>query len=101
VTTLKATEAKGIWENMQGLIGKRKFTPMLFQTRFGIHTFGMLVPIDVIVLDKNNQIVAVKKNLKPFRIFLWNPKYSKIIELPENTIKNLNLTVGERVKIVL
>jgi uncharacterized protein len=101
VKTLKVIEAKGIWENIVGLIGKRKLNPMLFHTRFGIHTFGMIVPIDVIILDNTNRIMAIKKKLKPGRIFLWNPKYGIVIELPEHTIDRLKLFVGETVHIVL
>ncbi len=60
---------------------------MLFYTRWGIHTFGMKYPIDIIVLDNQQKIIQIKYDLKPNRIFFWNPKYSSIIELPTELTK--------------
>lgn len=37
-----------------------------------IHTFFCKFPIDVILLDKNNYIIDIKYNLKPWRIFFFN-----------------------------
>jgi uncharacterized protein len=99
VKTIPVIQAKGILAQMRGLIGYPKAIPMLFKTRFGIHTFGMGFPIDVIVLDKNKTIVAVKPSLKPNHIYLWNPKYPQIIELPENSINKMELHIGESISI--
>jgi uncharacterized membrane protein (UPF0127 family) len=82
------------WEKVQGLIGK-KITPISFSTRYGIHTFGMQKPIDVLVLDKHNTVVAMYNQLKPNRIFFWNPRYTRIIELPEGTIQQKKIHKGE------
>jgi len=69
---------------------------MLLKTHFGIHTFGMGYPIDVLVLDKKNNVAAMKKNVKPNRIFLWNPKFQTVIELPAGTIKKTKTQLQDK-----
>jgi uncharacterized membrane protein (UPF0127 family) len=75
-----------------GLLNQPPETAMLFKTRWGIHTFGMKHPLDIIVLNNNMKIVKIKKNLKPNRLFFWNPFYCLIIEIPPNqkTIIKIN-----------
>lgn len=81
------TEATSWKQKICGLTLSTKPSALCFKTRFGIHTFGMRFPIDVIILDSHNQVVRIKTNLQPNRIFLWNPKYSKVLELPPGTIQ--------------
>lgn len=67
---------------------------LFFETRFGVHSFFVKAPIDIIVLDKDKKVVKIKKSLLPKRIFLWNPKYFLILELPKDSIEKLKLKVG-------
>ncbi len=67
---------------------------LFFKTRFGVHSFFVKTPIDIIVLGKNRRVVRIKKSLLPKRIFLWNPKYFLILELPKGSIEKLKLKVG-------
>ena len=85
-------------EKISGLIG-RKQKVVVFKTRFGIHTFLLKSPIDVIVLDKYSKAVILKCSLKPNRIFLWNIKYDTVIELPENYIKNSKTELNDFLKV--
>lgn len=82
-----------------GVIGAKKITPTYFTTRFGIHTFGVLQPIDVLVLDEGNCVVAVKERLLPNRIFFWRPKYFHVVELPSETIRKKKITIGETISL--
>ncbi len=82
-----AIEAASWREKVNGLLLYDTPRTIIFRTHFGIHTFGMKYPIDAIVLNKQKQVVALKKHLKPNRIFLWNPKYSFVIELPTGSIE--------------
>ncbi len=93
---LQVTEAKGLWEKGIGLISKTP-TPMLLRTRWGIHTFGMKYPIDVVVLNKKMHVVACKKALKPWQIYMWNPIYTTIIELPEHSLHTYQIAVGDKI----
>lgn len=87
MTTISVKKAKNLREKISGLIGKKKPESLMIKTHFGIHTFGLKFPIDALILDKNNKVVALKKNLKPNRIFVWNPLYEKVLELPTGTIE--------------
>lgn len=80
ITVKHATTWK---DKIVGLIGKKKIVPLYFETRWGLHTFGVKEPIDIVILDTNGKIQVLKENLKPNRIFLWNPKYKRVIELPQ------------------
>lgn len=97
---VKTHVAHSLQEKSLGLIGHQKPIPFLFQTRFGIHTFFLKFPIDVVVLDKNNRVMKLQQNLVPNRIFVWNPKYDKVLEMPEGTVKRLHLTQGSCVNMV-
>lgn len=98
---LTVKQTKNHVEKIRGLIGEKKPYPLLLNTRFGIHTFFLKFPIDVIILDKNNVVKTYKKNLMPYRIFLWNPLYNKVIELPTGTIKKYTIQVEKPLKLTL
>lgn len=85
--TISVKEAKNLKDKMQGLIGKDIPQALLIKTHFGIHTFGLKFPIDVLILNKKNEVVAIKKKLQPKRIFIWNPMHEKVLELPSGMIE--------------
>jgi len=82
-----------------GLIGARKASAYILKTRFGIHTFGLLFPIDVLILDKENKVGVLKENLKPLRIFMWRPHLNTVLELPQGTIKKSSTEIGDKLSI--
>lgn len=89
-------EAKGIIDSLLGLLKKSNSCCLLFKTRFGIHTFFLKQPIDVLILDNNFQVVKIKENLKPNRVFFWNPRYYFILELPGGVVKKTNTGFGDK-----
>lgn len=97
--TEHAIQTKNVFEKAVGLIGKEPQT-LILRTHFGIHTFGMTYPIDVLVLDKHHSVVAIKKSLKPNRIFLWNPRYDFVIELPKGTIARSKTKIGDTLSVI-
>lgn len=61
-----------------------------------IHTFFMRKPIDVIMTDKNYNILYIFNNLKPYKIILPKRNVYYTFELPINKFKfnkNENLKV--------
>ena len=82
-------------DRLLGLLKKSNPKTLIFKTRFGIHTFFLKEPIDVIVLDKNLKVVKLKQNLKPNQLFFWNPKYYWVIELPNKKIKS-KIEIGDK-----
>ncbi len=83
-----------------GLLKYKTPVAMLLRTRYGIHTFGMRYAIDVVILDKANRVVALKENLKPNSIFIWNWKYDTVLELPAGTIKKTNVKINDVIKFI-
>jgi len=81
-----------------GLLKYKKPHAMLLKTHFGIHTFGMKYAIDVLILDSQNKVITVKKNLQPNNIFLWNPKYETVLELPAGTLSKTKTEKGNIIK---
>lgn len=96
---LRVRKLKGISKSV-GLIGKKEAYPVMLTTRFGIHTFGLKFPIDVLILDKNNMVVCLHENLKPNRIFLWNPRYEKVLELPKGFIGKNKIKEGDKPNLI-
>lgn len=84
-------------EKTRGLIGANPVYPVYFTTRWGIHTFGLICPIDVIILDNNFQVMKVIHNLLPNRIFLWNPTHRHVVELPAGWIKRKRIKTGTKI----
>ena len=46
-----------------------------------VHTFGMARSIDVYFLSKKNEVLAIRKNLKPNRFSPYQPGTHSILEL--------------------
>lgn len=97
--TLRVRLLKGFLDKTIGLLGSVKVDPVYFMTRFGIHTFGMKFPLDVMVLDRNNRVVKITRNLKPNRFFFWPPSYNRVVELPAGTVKKLRVKKGDKIKL--
>lgn len=97
--TIKVIEAKSLWAKAKGLLETTQPYSLLLKTRWGIHTFGMKYPIDVVILDDLHRIVKLKHNLRPNRIFLWNPKYETVVELPAGFVEKNNLKIGKRISL--
>lgn len=94
---LKVKTLKSLKDKSLGLIGKKYAYPVAFKTRFGIHTFGLKFPIDVLILNSKNRVVLAKKEMKPNRMFVWPLKYDTVVELPEGEIERLKINTGNHI----
>lgn len=94
---IKVKELKTWKEKMMGLLFKKEPKAVLMKTRFGIHTFGMRFPLDILVLDNEQKVVKLKESLKPNRIFMWHPLFDTILELPEKTIQREKIQHGSHI----
>ncbi|HVT01689.1 MAG TPA: DUF192 domain-containing protein [Patescibacteria group bacterium] len=88
-------KANSLIDKSVGMISRDNSEGIIFKTRFGIHTFFMRNPIDVIILDNKN-IVKKIKTIYPWNVFFWNPKFYQVIELPKDTISNTKTEVGDK-----
>jgi hypothetical protein len=62
----------------------------------GIHTIGLLTPIDLIYLDATHRVIHLVEHLSPFRIAPFLLKSSSVLELPPHTIYSSQTHVGDQ-----
>ena len=65
----------------------------------GIHTFGLLFPIDVIYLDSECRVIHLIENLGPSRFGAIRRRCDSVLELPAGAIFNSGTQVGDRLLI--
>jgi uncharacterized membrane protein (UPF0127 family) len=99
--SLRVKKLAGLTERSVGLLNAKAPYPVFLETRFGIHTFGLKFPIDILVLDANNHVVKIAEQTTPHRIVVWNPKYKKVIELPSGEIRKRSITTGTTIKLIV
>jgi uncharacterized protein len=105
--TFLATEvrlADTYWSRLVGLLGKTKrwVRPgrgLWIVPSCGVHTIGMLFPIDVIFLDKESRVVHVQEYVRPFRISSVCLKAASVLEVPVYTIHRSGTQIGDRLEI--
>lgn len=72
------------FKKLMGLMFKKNFNyGLCFKKCNSIHTFFMFKKIDVIMTDKNNKVLYIFNELKPYRIILPQKKVYYTYELPE------------------
>lgn len=99
VLSKNAKIAVSFLDRLLGLLDQRNPRFLIFQTRFGIHTFLMADPIDVILLDDRQKIVKSKRGLRPNRLFVYKPRYKTVIEMPAGTIDKYRIAINDKISI--
>lgn len=98
--TIRVTRLTTTLQKTIGLLGKKQPESVLFETRFGIHTFGMQFPIDVVILSDTYRVEKFHQGLMPNRIFVWNPRYRYVLELPSGKINALHIHLGDKLRLI-
>lgn len=98
VISIRARHLKG-FAKTKGLIGK-KILPVYFTTRFGIHTFFLKEPIDVLILNSRGVVRIVRKTLYPNSIFFWPPTFGTVVELPQGTVRRMKIREGTSIRLI-
>lgn len=84
--------------SLKGLLGKRKLKNdegIWVIPSQGIHTIGVLFPIDVIYLDANRKVIHLVEHLRPFRLGPIKVGCESVLELPVRTIYASHTQVGD------
>ena len=63
--------------------------------RISVTMFFVFFPIDIVFLDKNNKIIEIKENFKPFTNYTCNTKAFAFIELESGAVKKYGLKLEE------
>mgnify|MGYP002822069941 CR=1 FL=1 len=62
-----------------------------------LHMFFVFYPIDVLWLNKDRQVVQMKKRFRPFTLIARSQPSCYVLELPSNTIDKTNTEIGDTI----
>jgi len=87
-------------QRLVGLMGRKSLGRdeglLLTKAAGGVHTCFMRFAIDVAYLDERGQVIAVKENMKPWRIWVVRDKNALMaLELPAGRLKETATEVGD------
>lgn len=94
---------KSFFQRFLGLMGKRTIAPstlFVLEPCSSIHTFWMRVPLDVLFLDENWQVLAIYWNVQPGKILSHKGAF-RVIECDVGQLETYQIEVGDRLKIDL
>lgn len=93
--------ANTVLKRMVGLLNRRKFAKgegLLLDRCYGVHTFGMRFPIDVLFLDKDLRVIRAVKALPPYRTSIVK-KAVYVLELPVGALEVSHTEEGDQIQI--
>jgi uncharacterized protein len=99
-----ASVADSYLRRLVGLLGKTKRwakdgSGLWIVPSRGVHTIGMMFPIDLVFLSKDMDVVHTEEYVRPFRISKVSLKASSVLELPAHKIYRTGTKVGDRLEI--
>ncbi len=95
--------ADNFLSRLVGLLGRHRLDSgcgILICPSSGVHTIGMLFPIDVVALDKNLRVLKLWPRLRPFRITSISFKVHCVLELAAGEIERLGIAVGDELEVL-
>jgi uncharacterized protein len=97
--SLGVTPADTIFARLKGLIGRLRLKldeGLWIVPSQGIHTLGVLFPLDLIYLDENYQVIHVIEHFPRFRIAPLRIQAASVLELPTHTIYSSQTQSGDQ-----
>lgn len=93
--------ANTVLKRMVGLLNRGQFGTgegLLLDRCYGIHTFGMRFPIDVLFLDKDLHVIRAVKALPPYRTCIVK-KSVYVLEVPVGALDASHTGEGDQIQI--
>ena len=84
-----------------GLLGERRLPAgdgLLIMPCQGVHTWGMLFPIDIAVLDNDWNVLALRRRMRQFRMTRIFWQAAAVLELPPGTLDSTSTAIGDSLK---
>jgi len=100
--SLGVTAADTTFSRLRGLIGRfhlRSDEGIWIVPSSGVHTLGVLVPLDLIYLDNSHRVIHLAEHFPTFRIAPIRADSDSVLELPTHTIYSSQTQVGDRLLI--
>ena len=89
--------AQGAWGQFKGLMFDASMPDrhgLLFRPARGIHTHFMRFPIDLIFLDEDDRVVAIRESMTPWKFDFTSA--AAVIEANGGTARTQGIAVGDR-----
>jgi uncharacterized membrane protein (UPF0127 family) len=94
--------ATSLWARGRGLLARARLEPgagLLIDPCNSIHTFFMRFAIDAVFLDRENRVVRILHNLRPWRLSWVFFRARRVLELPAGAARAAGLEPGERLSL--
>ena len=95
--------ANTFFKRLKGLMFSKELrdeNSLLILSCNAIHTFNMKYNIDVLYLDKNNNILAIDEDMPPGKMGKLVKKAVSVVELPSGKAKKKGIEIGQVVEFV-
>lgn len=102
--SLGVTAADTRFKCLRGLIGRfnmKSNEGLWVIPSSGIHTWGVLFPLDLIYLDEKHRVVYVTENFPRFSVGPLRFKSASVLELPTHTIYSSQTEAGDHLLICM
>jgi uncharacterized protein len=96
--SLAVTRADNHFARLKGLLGRlrlRSDEGIWLVPSLGIHTIGLLFPIDLVYLDSQNRVIHLVEHLGTFRVSPIRPQSVSVLQLPTRAIYSSQTRVGD------
>jgi len=100
--SLSVAAANTTLARLRGLIGRftlRSDEGIWMIPSSGVHTIGVLVPLDLLYLDENHRVIHLIEHFPTFRIAPLRAQSESVLELPTHTIYSSQTQVGDELLI--
>jgi hypothetical protein len=87
---------------MRGLMGKRSLARgegLVLDPCNGVHMFFMRIPLDVVFVNRHNQVVCSVSGLPAWGLLPWVRGAARAIEVPVGTVHETRTAVGDLLSI--
>ena len=100
--SLGVTPADTTFARLKGLIGRLRLRVdegLWVVPSCGVHTVGVLFPLDLIYLNESHQVIHLIEHFPTFRISPLRTQASSVLELPIHTIFSSQTQPGDQLLI--
>lgn len=100
--SLGVTAADTTFARLRGLIGRLSLKSdegIWVVPSSGIHTLGVLVPLDLIYLDENHRVIHLVEHFPTFRIAPLRVQSESVLEMATHSIYSSQTQVGDQLLI--
>ncbi len=98
----RAVMADRMLPRMRGLIGRRSLgrgEGLVLGPCNGVHMFFMRIPLDVVFVNRHNQVVCSVSGLPTWALLPWVRGAARAVEIPVGTVHETRTAVGDLLSI--